>query len=367
MIRHFLLIITMLFTSITDTYAAARIKDIVSIQGVRDNQLIGYGLIVGLQGTGDNLRNSPFTEQALRAMLERLGAKFAKSSSQTKNVASVMITATLPPFIQKGSKIDVSISSLGDASSLVGGTLVLSPLKGADGKVYAVAQGPLTVTGFTTEGQAEKVSQGVPTSGRIPNGAIIEREVSGDFYKKQMIVLELRNPDFMTAVNVSKAINRYSRKKFGRAVARERDLRTIFIKKPKNISVSRFISEFGALAVEPDTPARVVIDERTGTVVIGSDVKISTVAATHGNLTVRITETPRVSQPGPFSKGETTVTPDTTVSGQETGGSLAVLQGTDLYELVSGLNSIGLKPKGVIAILQAIKSAGALQADLVVQ
>ncbi len=351
----------------TEVFSAARIKDIVTIQGVRENQLIGYGLVVGLQGTGDNLRNSPFTEQSLRAMLERLGAKFEKSTSQTKNVASVMITAKLPPFIQKGSKIDVSISSLGDAGSLVGGTLVLTPLKGADGKVYAVAQGPLTVTGFTTQGQAEQVTQGVPTSGRIPNGAIIEREVAGDFYKKQIIVLELRNPDFRTAVNVSNAINQYSRKKFGKAVARERDLRTIFLKRPKNISVARFISELGALRVVPDTPARVVIDERTGTVVIGSEVKISTVAATHGNLTVRVTETPKVSQPAPFSDGETVVTPETFVSSNETGGSLSVLQGTDLYELVSGLNSIGLKPKGVIAILQAIKSAGALQADLVVQ
>jgi len=245
--------------------------------------------------------------------------------------------------------------------------LVLTPLKGADGTVYAVAQGPLTVTGFTTQGLAEQVTQGVPTSGRIPNGAIIEREVAGNFYKKKIIVLELRNPDFNTAVNVSSAINKYSRKKFGKRVARERDLRTIFLKRPKNISVSRFIAEVGRLTIIPDTPARVVIDERTGTVVIGSDVKISTVAATHGNLTVRVTEVPKVSQPGPFSNGKTAVTPETFVSAAESGGSLSILQGTDLYELVSGLNSIGLKPRGVIAILQAIKSAGALQADLVVQ
>lgn len=367
MIKQALLVCLGLICFCNEIWAASRIKDIVTIQGVRENQLIGYGLVVGLQGTGDNLRNSPFTEQALRAMLERLGAKFQKSTSQTKNVASVMITAKLPPFIQKGSKIDVSISSLGDASSLVGGTLVLSPLKGADGTVYAVAQGPLTVTGFTTQGLAEQVTQGVPTSGRIPNGAIIEREVAGNFYKKKIIVLELRNPDFNTAVNVSMAINKYSGRKFGKPVARERDLRTIFLKRPKSISVSRFIAEVGRLAVIPDTPARVVIDERTGTVVIGSDVKISTVAATHGNVTVRITETPQVSQPNPFSKGKTTVTAETFVTAAESGGSLSILQGTDLYELVSGLNSIGLKPRGVIAILQAIKSAGALQADLVVQ
>ena len=361
-------VLTVLTVCFTQTaFGAARIKDIVSVQGVRDNQLIGYGLVVGLQGTGDSLRNSPFTEQSLRVMLERLGAKYKRETSQTKNVAAVMITANLPPFIRKGSRIDINVSSLGDASSLVGGTLVLTPLKGADGLVYAVAQGPLTVTGFVSKGLAESVTQGVPTSGRIPNGAIVEREVTGQFYKATVIVLELRNPDFRTSILIAKAINKYAKRRFGRVVAWARDLRNVHLKRPKNISVSRFIAEIGMLSVTPDLPARVVIDERTGTVVIGANVKISTVAATHGNLTIRITEVPSVSQPGPFSNGKTAVTPNTFVSGGEKGGSLAILEGTSLYELVSGLNSIGLKPKGVIAILQAIKTAGALQADLIVQ
>ncbi len=356
-----------MFLNVLPSLSAARIKDIVTIRGVRDNQLIGYGLVVGLNGTGDNLRNSPFTEQALRIMLERLGAKFERSTSQTKNVASVMITATLPPFINRGSKIDVNVSSLGDASSLVGGSLILTPMKGADRKIYAVAQGPLTVTGFVSQGLAESVTQGVPTSGRIPNGAIIEREVTGSFFKQKKIVFELRNPDFKTSVMISKAINKYTRKRYGKSLAWSKNMRTIEIQKPSKISVAHFIAQLGDLTVTPDSPARVVIDERTGTVVIGAQVTISTVAATHGNLTVRITEVPRVSQPGPFSNGKTTVTPETFVTGKEKGGSLAILVGTDLYDLVAGLNSIGLKPKGVIAILQAIKTAGALQADLIVQ
>lgn len=367
MILRVLILSSLLFVHAGSCWALSRIKDIVTVQGVRDNQLVGYGLVVGLQGTGDNLRNSPFTEQSLRAMLERLGAKFAKSSSTTKNVASVMITATLPPFIKKGSKIDVTVSSLGDASSLVGGTLVLTPLKGADGKIYAVAQGPLAVTGFAAQGQAEQVTQGVPTGGRIPNGAIIEREVTGEFYKKETIVFELRNPDFKTAVNVTNAINRFTQRRFGKRYAREKDLRTVLVKRPRNISMTRFIAVLGALKIAPDSPARVVIDERTGTVVIGRHVKISSVAATHGNLTVKITERPKVSQPLPFSKGRSAVVPDTKIWGEAKGGPLALLEGADLYELVSALNRMGLKPKGIIAILQAIKSAGALQADLVVQ
>ncbi len=366
--RHGLfLLMLLLVAGAGDALSAVRIKDIVTINGVRENQLIGYGLVVGLQGTGDNLRNSPFTEQSLRSMLEKLGAKYEKSTSQTKNVASVMITATLPPFIHKGSKIDVNVSSLGDSSSLVGGSLVLTPLKAADGLIYAVAQGPLTVTGFVTQGAAESITQGVPTSARIPNGAIIEREIAGDFYKKSKLMLELRNPDFKTANAISKTINRYGWRKYGATIAWPVDMRTIILKRPNQVSVIRFIAEIGDLKVTPDAPARVVIDERTGTVVIGSQVKISTVAATHGNLTVRVTEDPRVSQPNPFSNGKTVITPQTFISGKETGGSLAIFEGTDLYELVSGLNSIGLKPKGVIAILQAIKTAGALQADLVVQ
>lgn len=347
--------------------AQTRVKDIATLQNVRENQLIGYGLVIGLQGTGDSLRNSPFTEQSMRSMLDRLGINVRGASPRTRNVAAVVVTAELPAFIGKGSRIDVTVSSLGDASSLAGGTLVFTPLTGADGKVYAVAQGPLAVSGFASSGQAENLSQGVPTTGRIANGALVERQLPGTFADIQDLVLELRNPDFRTAVNVTDAINAYAAKTYGVRVAEENDLRTINLKKPDKISTPRFIAEIGGLFIEPDSPARVIIDERTGTIVIGQDVRISTVAVTHGSLTVRVTETPTISQPNPFSNGETAVEPRTFVDANQQGGQLRIMEGTDLQQLVEGLNQIGLKPIGIIAILQAIKTAGALQAELVVQ
>jgi flagellar P-ring protein precursor FlgI len=347
--------------------AATRIKDIVSVQGVRANQLVGYGLVIGLNGTGDSLRNSTFTEQSIQAMLDRMGINVRNAKPRTRNVAAVIVTAELPAFIGKGSRIDVTVSSLGDATSLAGGSLVLTPLYGADSQIYAVAQGPLAVTGFASQGKAETLTQGVPTSGRIPNGALIEREAPGQLAEEKVIVLELRNPDFKTAVRVADAINTYSRTRFGLRVARDEDLRRVTLVKPANIGAARFIAEVGELLVQPDAPARVVIDERTGTIVIGSDVQISTVAVAHGNLTVRVTESERVSQPLPFSEGETVVSPDTVVEAFEEGGNIAIVKGTNLQALVGGLNRIGLKPMGIIAILQAIKSAGALQAELVVQ
>jgi flagellar P-ring protein precursor FlgI len=347
--------------------AATRIKDIVSVQGVRANQLVGYGLVLGLNGTGDSLRNSTFTEQSIQSMLDRMGINVRNARPRTRNVAAVIVTAELPAFIGKGSRIDVTVSSLGDATSLAGGSLVLTPLYGADNQIYAVAQGPLAVSGFASTGKAETLTQGVPTSGRIPNGAMIEREGPGQFADERVLVLELRNPDFKTAVRVADAINAYSRHRFGFRVAREDDLRKVTLVKPASIGAARFIAEVGELLVQPDAPARVVVDERTGTIVIGSDVQISTVAVAHGNLTVRVTESQRVSQPLPFSKGETVVSPETMVTADETGGHMAIVKGTNLHTLVSGLNRVGLKPTGIIAILQAIKSAGALQADLVVQ
>ncbi len=347
--------------------AKVRIKDITTLDGVRANQLVGYGLVVGLQGSGDSMRGSPFTEQSLRAMLERLDAKYARGASRTRNVASVMVTAKLPPFIRKGSRIDVNVASLGDATSLAGGTLVMTPLKGADGKVYAVAQGSVVLSGFKAQGQAAQVTQGVPTNARIPGGAIVERELEGDFFRKKMLVFNLKNPDFDTAVRVAAAINAYGRKHFGRKLAAARDLRAIFVRRPKGISVARLVAALGSLRIEPDAPARVVIDERTGTVVIGQAVRVSTVAVTHGNLTVRITEMPVVSQPAPLSRGRTTIVPQTFVTTEERTGNIAILAGADLQKLVSGLNRMGVKPKGIIAILQAIKSAGALQAELVVE
>ncbi|MGI9406997.1 MAG: flagellar basal body P-ring protein FlgI [Hyphomicrobiaceae bacterium] len=348
-------------------HAGVRIKDVTSVQGVRSNQLVGYGLVIGLQGTGDSLRNAPFTDQSIKSMLDRMGVNVRGGTPSTRNVAAVIVTAELPPFIGEGSRIDVTIASLGDAKSLAGGSLIMTPLRGANDKIYAVAQGQVAVTGFVAAGEAESITQGVPTSGRIPNGAMVERSASQGFSEKKTLRLELQNPDFETAIEVTDAINRYAVKRYGFKVARERNSRVIDIVRPAEVSAPRFIAQIGNLAVTPNVSARVVVDERTGTIVIGQDVKIARVAVTHGNLTVKVTETPQVSQPEPFSDGETTVTPETFVSAGQTGGQFAIVQGTDLQTLVQGLNSVGLKPTGIIAILQAIKTAGALQAELVVQ
>jgi len=345
----------------------ARIKDIAQIQSSRDNQLVGYGLVIGLKGSGDGLRNSPFTEQSMRAMLENLGIAAEGGRTRSTNVAAVIVTANLPPFVRSGTRIDVSVSSLGDATSLQGGTLVMTPLKAANGEIYAVAQGPVFISGFTAEGAAETVTQGVPTSGRVPNGAIVEREVQGGFAATNTLTLQLRNADYSTAVRVADTINDYALERFGRRVAAEQDSRTVTITKPANISAPRFMAELENLVVDTDAPARVVVDERTGTIVIGNEVKISRVAVSHGTLTVRITEAPQVVQPEPFSRGETAIEPYTSIEVEQTGGQVAILDGPNLDTLVSGLNRLGVKPDGIIAILQGIKSAGALQADLVLQ
>jgi flagellar P-ring protein FlgI len=347
--------------------AVVRIKDIVTVQGVRPNQLVGYGLVIGLNGTGDTLRNAPFTQQSLQSMLDRMGINVRNTTANTRNIAGVIVTAELPPFIGAGARIDVTVSSLGDAKSLAGGSLVLTPLMGADNQIYAVAQGPIAVTGFAAGGKAETVTQGVPTSGRVPNGGLVERESPGQFVDEKVLVLELQNPDFTTAVSIADAINWDAKQRYGVKVARENDMRTVRLDRPFFISPARFMAEIGQLVVQPDAPARVVIDERSGTIVIGKDVQISTVAIAHGSLTVRVTETPKVSQPAPFSNGGAVVVPDTTVKAKTPNSKLAIVRGTNLQVLVDGLNKVGLKPTGIIAILQAIKSAGALQADLVVQ
>lgn len=346
---------------------AARIKDVAQLQSARDNQLVGYGLVIGLAGSGDTLRNSPFTEQSIRAMLENLGIATEGGSARARNVAAVIVTANMPPFVQSGARIDVTVSSMGDATSLAGGTLIMTPLKAADGEIYAVGQGPVIVSGFSAQGQAEQVTQGVPTAGRVPNGAIVERSVAAEFGDQAILTLQLRNPDFSTAVRIADAINAYTRQRFGARVAAEQDARTVSIRKPKNISVARFYAEIENLVIQSDTPARVVIDERTGTIVIGNQVRISRVAISHGTLTVRITEAPRIVQPEPFSKGVTAVEPDTAIGIFTPDARVAMLDGPDLQTLVSGLNRLGVKPDGIIAILQGIKTAGALQADLVVQ
>jgi len=346
---------------------ASRIKDIAMLLASRENQLVGYGLVIGLQGSGDSLRNSPFTEQSIRAMLENLGIATEGGRSRAKNVAAVIVTANMPPFVQSGTRIDVAVSSMGDSTSLAGGTLIMTPLRAADGDIYAVAQGPLIVAGFNAEGQAQQLTQGVPTSGRVPNGAIVEREVDASFETLDSITLQLRNPDFSTAVRIADAVNQYTGQRFGARLAREEDARTVVIKRPKNITPARFVAEIENLVVESDAPARVVIDERSGTVVIGNDVRISRVAISHGALTVRITETPRVVQPEPFSRGETAVEPFTAIEASRPDARVSLLEGPDLQTLVAGLNRLGVKPDGIIAILQGIKTAGALQAELVLQ
>ena len=346
--------------------AAARIKDITALRGGEDNQLIGYGLVVGLQGTGDTLRNAPFTQQAIQSMLDHLGLNVRGAELRNRNVAAAIVTADLPAGMEIGARFDVTVSALGDAASLMGGTLLLTELTGSDGEVYASAQGALSVTGFEAAGQAETLSQGVPTAGRIANGAIVERAIPAPPDELRMI-LELKNPDYTTAVRIVDAINAYAQQRFRRRAAFELDGRAVELFRPPQVSVTRFMAEVGELTVEPDTAARVVIDARTGTVVIGQDVQISTVAVTHGTLSVRITETPTTSQPNPRSQGQTVVEPRTQIDADQQGGQVAIVQGASLRALVGGLNRIGVKPSGVIAILQAIKSAGALQADLVVQ
>jgi len=347
--------------------AQTRIKDIASVHGVRPNQLVGYGLVVGLNGTGDTLRNAPFTDQSIQSMLDRLGVSTRSGIARTRNVAAVVVTAELPPFVAKGSRIDVTVSSMGDASSLYGGSLILTPLLAPDNGIYAVAQGSVAVSGISAAGRAESVVQGVPTVGRIADGALVERDAPGQLGEERVIRLELRNPDFATAIRVVDAINAYARPRYGRRVAEEHDLRTIRLNRPAGISPVRFIAEIGELSAEPDMPARVVIDERTGTIVIGKNVRVSTVAVAHGTLTVKISEGQSVSQPSPFSGGQTALSPETAVSIDEKGGKVAVLKQTNLETLVKGLNRMGLKPANIIAVLQAIKTAGALQAELVVQ
>lgn len=351
--------------------AAVRIKDITAVQGVRENQLVGYGLVVGLQGTGDSLTNSIFTAQSLQSMLDRMGINVRGNSRgqvlRTRNIAAVLVTADLPAFIRPGARIDVTVSSLGDATSLLGGTLVLTALTGIDGQTYAFAQGQVAVAGFAVSGQAESVTQNVATAGRIPGGAVIEREVPGQLRDIGPLMLVLNNPDFATSVRIADAINAFAARRYKMHVAHEQDQRSVMLTLPPKTETTRFVAEIGELYVEPDTPARVVMDSRSGTVVIGQDVKISTVALTQGNLTVQISERPQVSQPAPFSRGKTAVTPNTDIEAVQQGGPVSVVNGSTLSSLVNGLNKIGLTPSGIIAILQAIKSAGALHANLVVQ
>ncbi len=345
--------------------AQVRIKDIADLEGVRDNQLVGYGLVVGLNGTGDKLDNAVFTRESLVGMLERLGVNTRDQIAklETKNIAAVMVTAELPPFGRSGSRIDVGISSLGDASNLTGGTLLVTPLLAADGEVYAVAQGALATGAIAARGAAGSVTRGVPTAGRIANGATIEREIAYNLEKAGVLRLGLRNPDLTTARRIADAINHAVGN-----IARATDPRTVSLNFAGRDPIDT-LAALEDLRVEPDSPAVVVIDEASGTIVMGANVRVSTVAIAQGNLTIRVTETPQVSQPGPLSNGTTKVVPRTEIQvDDQHDKKLGILTGSvTLRDLVASLNSLGVGPRDLISILQSIKAAGALQADLLVQ
>lgn len=346
---------------------AARIKDVVAFEGVRDNMLMGYGLVVGLNGTGDKLQNNAFTEQSLIGFLERQGVNTRGVQLKSKNVAAVTVTAKLPPFARAGGGIDISISALGDAKSLLGGTLLATSLYGPDGNVYAVAQGPVTIGGFEASGNSgSSITKGVPTNGFISNGATVEREIDFRLNDMASVRLSLRNPDITTARNVMQAINQ----QVGAGVSRVDDPGTVTLNVPAAFKgdVVGLLADIETLSVETDQPARIVVDEATGTIVMGENVRISTVAVAQGNLIVKVEETPQVSQPNPFAPegAETTVVPrsEVTVS-EQSANKIAVLQeGATLKDLVGGLNALGVGPRDLITILQTIKAAGALQADI---
>lgn len=344
-----------------------RIKDLVEFDGVRGNDLVGYGLVVGLNGTGDGMRNAPFTEDIMSNILERLGVNVTGEQFRPKNVAAVLVTAALPPFARAGGQIDVTVSAIGDASSLMGGTLVMTPLNAADGQIYAVAQGTILAGGAVAEGEGATVTQGVPTSGLIPAGARVEREIDFDFTQLSSIRLALRSPDFTTAARIEDAINSNLRR--GVAVMLDAGTVLIDIAAARQRSPAHAIGRIENLFIEPERKARVVVDQSSGTIVLGEDVRISRVAVSQGNLTIRIEEAPLVVQPNPFARGETVVVPRTNVGiDEEPGIGLAEIpDGTSLSEVIQGLNALGVSPRDMIDILKSMKAAGALHAEFIVR
>ncbi|WP_299380699.1 flagellar basal body P-ring protein FlgI [uncultured Kiloniella sp.] len=350
---------------VSDASAQSRIKDIANFEGIRDNLLVGYGLVVGLNGTGDDIDDAVFTRESLIGVLQRLGVNARDNNLDTDNVAAVMITANLPPFARQGTRIDLTVSAIGTAESLQGGTLLVTPLMGADGEVYAVGQGPIAINGFSAAGNAETITRGVPTVGRISNGAIVEREIDFDLKELQSVKIALKNPDLTTARRIAQAINT----QLGGNSAVSTDPSTVQLDVPERYrgNTVAMLTDIEQLPVRVDTPAKVVIDEKSGVIVIGNDVRISTVAIAQGNLTVRITETPQVSQPNAFSNTGTTEVVDRTEIeiDDDSDKRLALLpSGVTLQEVVNGLNALGVGPRDMIAILQSIKAAGALQADI---
>ena len=349
------------------TAGPVRIKDLVEFDGVRGNDLVGYGLVVGRDGTGDGLRNAPFTEDIMTNILERLGVNVTGEQFRPKNVAAVFVTATLPPFSRSGSQIDVSVSAIGDAKSLLGGTLIMTPMNAADGEIYAVAQGTIIAGGAVAEGDGARVTQGVPTEGVIPSGARVERELDFELSSLTDMRLALRDADFTTAARIEQAINR----DFGQRVAVMLDSGTVSLNvdQTRMRSVAHALGRIENILVEPERKARVVVDQRSGTIVMGDDVRISRVAVSQGNLTLRIQEQPLAIQPNPFAEGETVVVPRTTVDIQDDDGTglAEIPDGASLSEVIAGLNALGVAPRDMIDILKSIKAAGALHAEFLVR
>ncbi len=350
-----------------ETAGAARIKDLANIRGVRNNQLMGFGLVIGLAGTGDSATNVFFSIQTIVNLLRKMGVTIPENEVDQlkfKNIATVIVTAELPPFARQGDRIDVNVSSLGDSKSLQGGTLLMTPLKGPDGHTYSVAQGPLSIGGFSVSGQARGVQKNHLTVGRIAGGALVERELPNTFNSKEEIVLSLKTTDFTTAGRIVGAINKTMKDESASVL----DGRTVKVAVPEKYqdSTSVFVSRIEGLEVEPDTVARVILDERTGTVVMGESVQVSAVAVAHGSLFIQIREEPEVSQPAPFSReGETVVVPRTRILVEEGEDKLLIVpKSVTLGEVVNGLNAIGVTPRDLISILQAMKAAGALHAEL---
>lgn len=344
--------------------SAIRIKDIAAFEGVRDNQLIGYGLVVGLNGTGDSDQTT-FPVQSVVNLLERMGISINRSEITVKNVAAVMVTGTLPPFAKQGNRMDVLVSSMGDAKSIAGGTLLMTPLKGGDGQVYAVAQGPVLTNAFSYGGQASAAQKNHPTAGRVPEGALVERELPNMLTDRRQLTLNLRQPDFTTAARMAAVIN----ERFNGGVATCNDPGSVQLSIPPAYQgrTVEFVADLERLEVQPDVVAKVVLNERTGTIVVGENVRLSAVAVSHGNLTLLIRETPQVSQPQPFSRGETKEVPRTDLKIKEEAGGLALMrESANIGDVVRALNALGVTPRDLIGIMQAIKAAGALQAELTI-
>jgi flagellar P-ring protein precursor FlgI len=349
---------------ITPVGAGTRLKDIIDVEGVRDNQLLGYGVVTGLNGTGDSLRNCAFTKQSLESMMERLGINTRNSTLNTANAAAVMVTANLPPFATSGSRIDVTVSALCDSDSLEGGVLLATPLSAANGQVYALAQGPVAIGGFTAAGNSgTALTRNIPTTGRIPNGATIERENRYDLAGQNELRLSLRNPDFTTATRVATAINAF----VGANAAAATDPATVRLRRPPGSrDMASLLSDIELIEIEPDQPAKIIINEVTGVIVMGENVRVSTVAIAQGNLTIHVQEDPGVAMPNSFTSAKPVVVPQSKISVSEDNADLAVMggNGVPLRELVTGLNALGVSPRDLISILQALKASGALQAEI---